>query len=79
MIRFYNGKILTMNNGFDIIDNGEVWVDGSKIAYVGKTKKDSENTVFEREIDLQGNLLMPSFKNAHTHSCLLYTSPSPRD
>lgn len=72
MIRFYNGKILTMNNGFDIIDNGEVWVDGSKIAYVGKTKKDSENTVFEREIDLQGNLLMPSFKNAHTHSAMTF-------
>lgn len=72
MIRFFNGKILTMNNGFDIIDNGEVWVDGSKIAYVGKTKKDSENTVFQREIDLQGNLLMPSFKNAHTHSAMTF-------
>ncbi len=72
MIRFFNGKILTLNNGFDIIDNGEVWVDGSKIAYVGKTKKDSENTVFEREIDLQGNLLMPSFKNAHTHSAMTF-------
>lgn len=72
MIRFFNGKILTLNNGFDIIDNGEVWVDSSKIAYVGKTKKDSENTVFEREIDLQGNLLMPSFKNAHTHSAMTF-------
>lgn len=72
MIRLYNGKILTLNHGFDIIDNGEVWVDGSKIAYVGKTKKDSENTVFEREIDLQGNLLMPSFKNAHTHSAMTF-------
>lgn len=72
MIRFYNGKILTLNHGFDVIDNGEVWVDGSKIAYVGKTKKDSENTVFEREIDLQGNLLMPSFKNAHTHSAMTF-------
>lgn len=72
MIRLYNGKILTLNHGFDVIDNGEVWVDGSKIAYVGKTKKDSENTVFEREIDLQGNLLMPSFKNAHTHSAMTF-------
>lgn len=72
MIRFFNGKILTLKSGFDIIDNGEVWVDGSKIAYVGKTKKDSENTVFEREIDLQGNLLMPSFKNAHTHSAMTF-------
>ncbi len=72
MIRFFNGKILTLKSSFDIIDNGEVWVDGSKIAYVGKTKKDSKNTVFEREIDLQGNLLMPSFKNAHTHSAMTF-------
>lgn len=72
MIRFYNGKILTLKNGFDIIDNGEVWVDGSKIAYAGETKKDSKNTVFEREINLQGNLLMPSFKNAHTHSAMTF-------
>lgn len=72
MIRFYNGKILTLKSSFDIIDNGEVWVDGNKIAYAGEIKKDSGNTVFEREIDLQGNLLMPSFKNAHTHSAMTF-------
>lgn len=67
MIRFYNGKILTLKNGFDITDD-EVWVDGNKIVYVGKTKDGS----FEREINLNGNLLMPSFKNAHTHSAMTF-------
>lgn len=67
MIRFYNGKILTLKNGFDISDD-EVWVDGSKIVYVGK----NYNKKADREINLNGNLLMPSFKNAHTHSAMTF-------
>lgn len=69
MIRFYNGRILTLKNGFEITDV-EVWTDGNKISYVGNEK--SDGTVFEREIDLKGNLLMPSFKNAHTHSAMTF-------
>ncbi|MDE6470487.1 MAG: amidohydrolase [Eubacterium sp.] len=72
MIRFYNGRILTLKNGFDIIDNGEVWVDGNRISYVGKERADHAEFTFEREIDLNGNLLMPSFKNAHTHSAMTF-------
>lgn len=69
MIRFYNGKTLSLKNGFEITTD-EVWTDGSRIAYIGASKTDS--TVFEREIDLKGNLLMPSFKNAHTHSAMTF-------
>ncbi len=71
MIRFFNGKILTLKDGFDIF-NGEVHIDGNKINYVGKELDDSDNFNFEREIDLDGNLLMPSFKNAHTHSAMVF-------
>lgn len=71
MIRFYNAKILTLENGFDIIDNGELWVDGNRISYVG-SEKCTDSISFEREIDLQNNLLMPSFKNAHTHSAMTF-------
>ncbi|MDE6659414.1 MAG: amidohydrolase, partial [Eubacterium sp.] len=46
----------------------EVWVDGSKIVYVGK----NFDKKADREIDLNGNLLMPSFKNAHTHSAMTF-------
>lgn len=69
MIRFYNGRLLTMNNSLEIT-NDEVWVDGNKIVYIGKAKNDV--TTFEREIDLNGNLLMPSFKNSHTHSAMTF-------
>jgi len=69
MIRFYNGKTLLYKNGKFEITSDEVWVDGKVISYVGaedKTKK------FDREIDLRGNLLMPGFKNAHTHSAMTF-------
>lgn len=67
MIRFYNGKILSLKNGTEITDD-EVWVDGSKIVFVGKNCDKKA----DREINLNGNLLMPSFKNAHTHSAMTF-------
>ena len=67
MIRFYNGKVLSLKNGTEITDD-EVWVDGSKIVYVGK----SFDKKADREINLNGNLLMPSFKNTHTHSAMTF-------
>lgn len=69
MIRFYNGKILKMNNSLSITEE-EVWVNGSEICYVGKAP--DELPVFERQIDLKGDLLMPGFKNAHTHSAMTF-------
>ena len=71
-LRFYNARILTREEekGKDCdlreIFFGEVHVKDSKISYVGK----ETNTAlkFDREIDCKGNLLMPGFKNAHTHS-----------
>ena len=68
MIRFFGGKVLTLNNKFDITTD-EVWVDKNKIVYVGPEKKGGK---FEREINLNGNLLMPTFKNAHTHSAMTF-------
>ncbi|MGN1002591.1 MAG: amidohydrolase [Oscillospiraceae bacterium] len=69
MIRFYNGRVLTMDGGWDIRED-EVWVDGSTVCYVGPAR--DQAPAFEREIDLKGNLLMPGFKNAHTHSAMTF-------
>ncbi len=69
-VRFYNARILSLENGMNV-DFGEVHTDGGVISYVG----DSENAPkgsFEREINLNGNLIMPSFKNAHTHSAMTF-------
>lgn len=69
MIRFYNGRVLSFTNGTEIT-NDEVWTDGGSICYVGPKK--AVMPQFEREIDLKGDLLLPGFKNAHTHSAMTF-------
>ena len=66
MIRFYNGRVL---EGREVTEN-EVWTDGGRIAYVGPGRED--RPAFDREINLRGDLLMPGFKNAHTHSAMTF-------
>lgn len=74
-IRFYNARILTMEENADIFF-GEVWVRADRIVYVGDgSDKDQiydelsiPCMIWDREIDCRQNLLMPGFKNAHTHS-----------
>ncbi len=76
-IRFFNARILTMEEGKDIF-LGQIFVSGSRILFVGtdeeavKYWQDHPDTVikWDREIDCGGNLLMPGFKNAHTHSAM---------
>lgn len=68
-IRFYNGKILTMAEPLIVIE-AELWVEDDKISYIGEAKE--QMPAFDREIDLKGNLLMPGFKNAHTHSAMTF-------
>ena len=73
-IRFYNAKILTMID--ENIVEGEVWVKDERILYAGESAGIQKlyqegklpDIVWDREIDCEGNLLMPGFKNAHTHS-----------
>ncbi|MBQ8597159.1 MAG: amidohydrolase, partial [Lachnospiraceae bacterium] len=74
-IRLYNARILTMKEKEDVF-KGEVWVSNERIIYVGKESSAAEICetrglslpVWDKEVDCKGNLLMPGFKNAHTHS-----------
>lgn len=76
--RFYNAKILTMETT-DIVQ-GELWVQDDKILYVGEggdaavicRSLSIESILWDREIDCNGNLLMPGFKDAHTHSAMTF-------
>lgn len=88
MIRFYNGKLLTMDGELQVQESCEVWVDRDRIVLAGdagrvrefcrtqaeKAGKDGAQAEisFEREINLHGNLLMPGFKDAHTHSPMTF-------
>ena len=64
MIKFTNGLVL--NKDFEI-ESTDVYVDGGKIVKIGKS-----DIKADRIYDLNGNLLMPSFKNAHTHSAMTF-------
>lgn len=68
-IRLYHARILTMKEGYEI-QEGEVHVEGNRILYVGPRK--DEAVTWDQEIDCEGNLLMPGFKNAHTHSAMTF-------
>ena len=69
MIRFYNGKTLRFDGGAHLTAD-EVWTDGGVIVHVGAPSK--ETPAFEREIDLRGDVLMPGFKDAHTHTAMVF-------
>ncbi len=74
-IRLYNARILSMEENRDIF-LGEVWVKNDRIVYAGDgadtdsiyQKLQIPCLIWDREIDCEGNLLMPGFKDAHTHS-----------
>lgn len=77
-IRLYNARILTMEKGIPIFF-GEVWIKNERIVYIGETDKMEafwkdvgDYLHWDKEIDCEGNLLMPGFKNAHTHSGMTF-------
>jgi len=80
-IRFYNARIVAPSqkdkDNIEVI-KGEVWVKGDTIVYVGDGK-DSDKVfaqndiiIWNREIDVKGNVLIPGFKNAHTHTAMTF-------
>lgn len=77
-IRLYNARICTMREDEDIL-LGEVWIQGSQIIFVGteqegeqKRQSPDDSFCWDDEIDCEGNLLLPGFKDAHTHSPMTF-------
>lgn len=73
-IRFYRVKLMTMKEGTEILPEGELWAEEGKITYSGPSEAapDAGGVRWDRQIDGRGNLLMPGFKNAHTHSAMTF-------
>ena len=67
--RLYNARILTMADGFQPIW-GEIWIENDKITYVGAEKPTDIHWDVQRNVN--GNLVLPGFKNAHTHSAMTF-------
>lgn len=77
-IRLYNARILTMEKNRPVF-SGEIWVKNEKIVYVmdkdnrsDEEAKELPDVDWEMELDCRGNLLMPGFKDAHTHSAMTF-------
>ncbi|HIS97477.1 MAG TPA: amidohydrolase [Candidatus Scatomorpha pullistercoris] len=71
LIRLYNARIMPMlgENDCSILE-GELWTDGERISYVGPARADMPE--FDRELDLGGDLIIPGFKDAHTHIPMVF-------
>lgn len=71
-IRFFNCRILTMEVGKNIICDGELHVENGRITYVGEGNVAPAKNIWDREMDCENNLLMPGFKNAHSHTAMTF-------
>ncbi|MGN1145422.1 MAG: amidohydrolase, partial [Acetatifactor sp.] len=78
-IRLYNARILTMEKNRPVFE-GEVWIKNEKIACIPEKtelardwdKHSYPKIEWDIELDCKRNLLMPGFKNAHTHSAMTF-------
>ena len=69
--RIYNARILTLDGGTDVI-HGEIHIEGDTITYIGSGEDASQVLLWDCEIDAENNLILPGFKNAHTHSAMTF-------
>ena len=74
--RIYNARILTMKEDRNIF-TGEVWIEDGRITDVRSCGEKQDTRVpdageWDKEIDACGNLIMPGFKDAHTHSPMTF-------
>ncbi len=63
-----NAKILSMKD--DRIREGHIVINDNRISEIGPQV--DLNAKYDKVIDCEGNLLMPGFKNAHTHSAMTF-------
>ena len=72
--RFFNANIARFSDEPGAVPatliKGELHVDGSVITHAGPVS--GPVGTFDREIDCHGGILLPGFKNAHTHSAMTF-------
>ena len=75
-IRIYNALILPLTESDvtakPLVIEGEIQIADDRITYVGNSADAPVSTQWNREIDACGNVIMPGFKNAHTHSGMTF-------
>lgn len=74
-IRIYNVNVLKLDNNDNwvLLSDMEVWIENSFITSIFPYRDNNKITVnWDREVDGKGNILMPGFKNSHTHSAMTF-------
>ena len=72
-LRFTNCRLLTAD--MTVLDKAELITSGDKIVFSGKAEDATAfaaDRAFDRVIDCGNDLLMPGFKNAHTHTAMTF-------
>ncbi len=65
------GTILTMDEAGTVIDDGMLWIEGSRITYCGPRQAESAPRAPRVvELDARGGLILPGLINGHTHAAM---------
>ncbi len=65
-IKISNATVITNNTNDDVLDNAQIHIKDGRIAYVGPAA-DAPVFAVQREIEADGNIVMPGFFDLHTH------------
>ena len=72
-IRLFNARLISFADGdTGVRENMQVGVEDGKILYVTSDDVMLDDYVWDEERDCKGNLLLPGFKNCHTHSAMTF-------
>lgn len=73
-IRLYHARLISFaSENMDVQEGMQVGIEDGKILYVCSDKESvNEKYSWDVQKDCRGNLLLPGFKNAHTHSAMTF-------
>lgn len=73
-IRLFHARLISFANGnIDLQENMQVGIEDGRILFVASDEDIIQNAYdWDEERDCGGNLLLPGFKNCHTHSAMTF-------
>ncbi|KAK5010772.1 hypothetical protein LTR28_007868, partial [Elasticomyces elasticus] len=65
---YVHATIITVNSSRDIISDGAIFVQDSRIAAIGKSEALLKEHSHENVVDLEGRIIIPGLVNTHMHT-----------